>query len=298
MRCDTMADVMRIPFVKGHGTENDFVLIPDYDGELTLTPEQTTYLCHRRAGIGGDGLIRVVRTRSVDEVAHLADEAEWFMDYRNADGSLAEMCGNGTRVFAEYLRSMGLETGETIRIATRAGVKKLAKVPHGWAVDLGLWRFSRADEAENRGMDSVVQIQGAPEPLPAVSLNLGNPHTVVVLPKSVHLDALDLSFAPQVDPVPEHGSNVEFVHAIELGHISMRVHERGSGETRSCGTGAAAAALATWWWAGKPAHQLDWTVDVRGGRLGVHIGAAEVALSGPAVLVASGEVDVPQAYRD
>ncbi|MBY9045626.1 hypothetical protein K7460_30475, partial [Pseudomonas fluorescens] len=130
-------------------------------------------------------------------------------------------------------------------IATRAGLKEMVAVPHGWAVDLGQWRLARAEEAERRGMDSVVQVHGSPDPLPALSLDLGNPHTVVALPPSVHLSALDLSDAPHIDPHPEQGSNVEFVHAIEHAHIGMRVHERGSGETRSCGTGAAAAALAT-----------------------------------------------------
>ena len=286
----------RIHFTKGHGTQNDFVLVPDESGELDLTPEQVAYLCHRHAGVGADGVIRVVRTANVPEVAHLAPQATWFMDYRNADGSLAEMCGNGTRVFAEYLRSRGLVSGDEgapFVIATRAGLKEMVAVPHGWAVDLGQWRLARAEEAERRGMDSVVQVHGSPDPLPALSLDLGNPHTVVALPPSVHLSALDLSDAPHIDPHPGHGSNVEFVHAIEHAHISMRVHERGSGETRSCGTGAAAAALATWWWGGQPADQVDWRVDVLGGTLGVHIKGDEVALSGPAVLVADGEVDLP-----
>ncbi|WP_312292983.1 diaminopimelate epimerase [Dermacoccus nishinomiyaensis] len=287
----------RIHFTKGHGTQNDFVLVPDESGELDLTPEQVAYLCHRHAGIGADGVIRVVRTANVPEVAHLAPQARWFMDYRNADGSLAEMCGNGTRVFAEYLRSRGLVSGDEgapFVIATRAGLKEMVAVPHGWAVDLGQWRLARAEEAERRGMDSVVQVHGSPDPLPALSLDLGNPHTVVALPPSVHLSALDLSDAPHIDPHPEQGSNVEFVHAIEHAHIGMRVHERGSGETRSCGTGAAAAALATWWWGGQPADQVDWRVDVLGGTLGVHIKGTEVALSGPAVLVADGEIDLSQ----
>ena len=288
-----MEHVIRIPFTKSHGTENDFVLIPDADGQLDISPAQVEYLCNRRAGIGGDGLIRVVRTAHVEEFRHLADQAEWFMDYRNADGSIAEMCGNGTRVFAEYLREKGLVTTDTLSIATRAGVKRMAKVPLGWGVELGTWRLSRAEEAERRGMDSVVQVHGAPEPLPALSLDLGNPHTVVALPRGVRLSDLNLEGEPHVDPRPEFGTNVEFVHAIEPGHISMRVHERGSGETRSCGTGAAAAALATWWWGGQPADQLDWTVDVLGGRLGVHIRGDDVALSGPAILIADGEVQLP-----
>ena len=284
----------RIPFTKGHGTQNDFVLVPDHDGTLDLSVDDVAFLCDRRAGIGGDGMIRVVRTAAVPEVAALAGAAEWFMDYRNADGSLAEMCGNGTRVFAEYLRSRGLVASEQFAIATRAGVKEMVAVPHGWAVELGQWRLAREEEAERRGMDSVVQVHGSPDPLPALSLDLGNPHTVVALPPSVHLGSLELHEAPHVDPHPEHGSNVEFVHAIEHAHISMRVHERGSGETRSCGTGAAAAAIATWWWGGKPEGQLDWKVDVLGGTLGVHIKGDEVALSGPAQLVADGEVDLPQ----
>lgn len=166
-------------------------------------------------------------------------------------------------------------------------------MPNGWAVDLGAWRLAREEEAERRGMDSVVQVHGAPDPLPALSIDVGNPHTVVALPPSVQLDALVLQDAPHVDPAPEQGSNVEFVRAIEHGHISMRVHERGSGETRSCGTGAAAAALATWWWGGQPADQVDWRVDVLGGTVGVHIKGQEVALSGPAQLVTDGEIDVP-----
>lgn len=283
----------RIPFTKGHGTQNDFVLVPDHDGTLDITAEQVAFVCNRHAGIGADGLIRVVRTAAVSEVAHLADEAEWFMDYRNADGSVAEMCGNGTRVFAEYLRARGLAEGDTFSIATRAGTKEMVAMPNGWAVDLGQWRLAREDDAERRGMDSVVQVHGAPDPLPALSLDLGNPHTVVALPPSVHLSALGLGEAPHVDPKPGQGSNVEFVHAIEHAHISMRVHERGSGETRSCGTGAAAAALATWWWGGKPQDQLDWRVDVLGGTVGVHIKGDEVALSGPAELVADGEIELP-----
>lgn len=288
-----MGVVRRISFTKGHGTKNDFVLVPDFDGQLEITPRQVAYLCDRQAGLGADGLIRVVRTAAVPEVAQLADRAEWFMDYRNADGSVAEMCGNGTRVFAEYLRSQGLAAGDRFAIATRAGIKELVAVPHGWAVDLGQWRLARADEAKARGMDSVVQVHPVPDPLPGLSIDMGNPHTVVALPPGVALNALDLDRAPQVDPHPEHGTNVEFVHPIEHAHISMRVFERGSGETLSCGTGAAAAAIATWWWGGQPADQVDWRVDVRGGTLGVHIKGSEVALSGPAILIADGEVELP-----
>lgn len=286
--------VTTIDFVKGHGTQNDFVLVPDIEGRLDLTPRAVTYLADRRAGIGGDGVIRVAPLSAApDDVREQSPDARWFMDYRNSDGSVAEMCGNGTRVFARYLLEQRLETSDTFTIATRAGRKEITVVADGFATDLGQWRLAREVEANERGMDSVVQVVGAPDPLPALSLDLGNPHTVVALPTSIDLGALDLHIAPKVDPRPEHGTNVEFVRAIEHAHISMRVHERGVGETRSCGTGAAAAALATWWWGGRPADQLDWIVDVPGGRLGVHIADDKVALSGPAELVASGTVKLP-----
>ncbi|GAB3585260.1 diaminopimelate epimerase [Calidifontibacter terrae] len=283
-------------FVKGHGTQNDFVLVPDLDGSRDLSLRQVAFLADRRAGIGGDGVIRVAPISAAPtEVRDASPAARWFMDYRNSDGSAAEMCGNGTRVFAAFLIEEGLETADTFAIATRAGQKQITRVADGFATDLGPWRLSREVEANERGMDSVVQVIGAPDPLPALSLDLGNPHTVVALPTQFDLSGLDLTTAPRVDPTPEKGTNVEFVRAIEHGHISMRVHERGVGETRSCGTGAAAAALATWWWGGQPADQLDWIVDVPGGRLGVHIAADQVALSGPAELVARGTVTLPDA---
>src|SRR5580765_7589073 len=98
-----------LPFVKGHGTENDFVLIPDLAGQWRLSAAQVAAMCDRRAGIGGDGILRVVPTDVEPDAAPYRDAARWFMDYRNADGSIAEMCGNGIRVFARYLVDAGLE---------------------------------------------------------------------------------------------------------------------------------------------------------------------------------------------
>lgn len=280
-----------IQFAKGHGTRNDFVLVPDPDGVVTLEDRDVAYLCDRRSGIGGDGLIRVTRAKHVGDAPAEIDPEVWFMDYRNADGGLAEMCGNGTRVVAQWLTEAGLVDGG-FDLGTRGGVKRIRSVPGGFAVDLGSWRLARPEAAAERGMDSVVQVVGAPDAFPALSLDLGNPHTVVALPPEVDLSDLDLGTTPQVDPPPEHGTNVELVRAKDAGHIAMRVHERGVGETQSCGTGAAAAALATWWW-GQPADQLDWRVDVPGGTVGVHINGDRVTLSGPAVIVGSGEVTLP-----
>lgn len=288
-----MARMPTVDFVKGHGTMNDFVLVADPDGALSLTAADIGFLADRHAGIGGDGVIRVTRTASVADAPADIDPQLWFMDYYNADGSAAEMCGNGTRVFARYLVEHGLASGPSFDIGTRAGVKRIDLVGDGYSTDLGTWSLSRADEAAERGMDAVVQVVGAPDALPALSLDLGNPHTVVALPPSVDLGTLDLQRAPRVDPRPHDGTNVEFVRALGPGHISMRVFERGVGETLSCGTGAAAAALATWWWSGQSPDELAWVVDVPGGRLGVRIAGDRVSLSGPAALVADGRVSLP-----
>ena len=284
-----MAD--QTAFTKGHGTENDFVLVPDLEGTHELTAAQVAWLADRRAGVGGDGVIRVVPTAAASdpEVAAQASQARWFMDYRNADGGLAEMCGNGTRVFAAYLRREGLETADEFAIATRAGVKVVRfEGADLIAVNLGAWRLAQPVIAESEGFDALVHLDGH-APLSALSLDLGNPHTVVALPEGIDLDSLNLHRPPVVNPAPPHGTNVELVRPLGSGHIRMRVHERGVGETRSCGTGAAAAALATRFWAGGQGD--TWLVDVPGGRLRVRaLPGQEVELAGPAVLVADGSV--------
>src|SRR6185295_10364202 len=118
-----------IHFTKGHGTGNDFVLFSDPDGEVDLSAAQVAAICDRHFGVGADGILRAVRSRSIPEgAAALAEDAdaEWFMDYRNADGSIAEMCGNGIRVFTRFLIESGLaelQPGETLPIGTRSGVR-------------------------------------------------------------------------------------------------------------------------------------------------------------------------------
>ncbi|AKT52189.1 diaminopimelate epimerase [Arsenicicoccus sp. oral taxon 190] len=289
-----------LPFTKGHGTENDFVLVPDPDGALSLGPGEVAWIADRRAGVGGDGVIRVVPTAAADEpaVREQAGEAAWFMDYRNADGSVAEMCGNGTRVFAAYLRREGLETGSDFAIATRAGTKRVQvrtteAGEAAYAVDLGPWRLSVPEVAAADGSDALVKVDDH-EAVPGLSLDLGNPHTVVMLPAGRELAELDLTRAPLVQPVPPEGTNVEFVQLLGPGHVRMRVHERGVGETRSCGTGAAAAALATRWWAGARGTGDVWRVDVPGGTVWVRpLPGDRVELSGPARLVADGTLVLP-----
>jgi len=287
-----MADLLT--FVKGHGTENDFVLVPDLEGVVGLSAEVAAALADRRAGIGGDGVIRVVPTDAADEqaVRDQAPHARWFMDYRNADGSLSEMCGNGTRVFAAFLRREGLETADEFAIATRAGVKHVRVDGEHYAVDLGPWRLSGGDAAERDGFDALVHLDKG-DPYSALSVDVGNPHTVVALPEQVDLDGIDLTRAPVVRPEPAHGTNVELLRPMGPGHVAMRVHERGVGETRSCGTGACAAAIATSFWAGSLDTGATWLVDVPGGRLTVRLLPDHgVELAGPALLVADGTVDV------
>lgn len=282
-------------FTKGQGTGNDFVLFADPEGDTELTPSQIAAVCDRRFGVGADGLIRAVRSRNLDAgaaaVAESADAA-WFMDYWNADGSVSEMCGNGIRVYTSYLLDQGfieLPPGGEVAIGTRAGVRRVRRASDGFQADLGVWQLT--------GDDPLVRAKSLPVARPGLGISVGNPHVVVALADDEELDGLDLGYVPILDPVPAAGANVEFVVPADplvedgVGRIRMRVHERGSGETLSCGTGAVAAALAVRHWAGAGAPD-DWRVQVPGGTLGVRMFDAEdgehVALSGPAELVFDG----------
>lgn len=282
-------------FTKGQGTGNDFVLFADPEGDLELTPEQIRAVCDRRFGVGADGVIRAVRSSNLDAGADaLAEDAAavWFMDYWNADGSVSEMCGNGIRVYAAYLLDQGLaelpDGGELV-IGTRAGVRHVRRAGGGYQADLGVWRLA--------GGEPLVRAKNLPVARPGLGIDVGNPHVVVALADEAELEGLDLGYLPVLDPEPEAGANVEFVVPADplvedgVGRIRMRVHERGSGETLSCGTGAVASALAVRHWAGAGAPDA-WRVQVPGGVLGVRMVSApdgeHVSLSGPAELVYDG----------
>lgn len=281
-----MTSFREVPFVKGHGTENDFVIIPDLDGQLELTVEQVRWLCDRRRGLGADGVLRVVRTE------HMADEAgpwgvaEFFMDYRNGDGSLAEMCGNGARVFVRYLHAAGLITRPEAVIGTRGGLRSCVIEDDGnITVDMGA--------ANQPSLEPTVHLGGSS--WPATAVLVPNPHAVAFVDDLVALG--DLHQAPVVGPDGAYpdGANVEFVVPRGHRHVAMRVHERGVGETRSCGTGACAVA-----WAARRRLEPDavgettYRVDVPGGAVMVTESAAGVLLlTGPAELVARGTVLIP-----
>jgi diaminopimelate epimerase len=267
---------MHLDFAKGHGTRNDFVLFADPDNLFELTDAQVAFLCDRRGGIGGDGILRAVRCARMP--GWEAEDERWFMDYRNADGSIAEMCGNGLRVFLRYLDEEGLVLGNEVTVATRAGLRTGRYLPDGRvAVTMGPARL---------GDEVVVGLGGSR--WPATAVDVGNPHAVCVVDAAA-LDELDLAHqAPAWEPADAfpNGVNVEFVVRTAPGRIRLRVHERGVGETESCGTGVVAAAAAM--------RDLDtYTVDVPGGTLEVDLGGEEAVLVGPAVIVARGTCTLP-----
>ena len=268
-----------IRFAKGHGTENDFVVLPDPDGDLDLTAARVAALCDRRRGLGADGLLRVVRWAALKDDAFPAEPGvEWFMDYRNADGGVAEMCGNGVRVYARWLERAGLlPGGPVLRLGTRAGVREVRFDGDDVAVDMGPARL---------GGDSTATVGS--HRFAGTAVDVGNPHLACVT--DVALDGLDLGAQPGYDAALfPHGVNVEFVTPLRDGEVAMRVHERGVGETRSCGTGTVAAVVAALRADGRDGG--DVAVQTPGGRLRVVVGDGTTVLQGPAVLVASGELD-------
>ncbi len=251
-------------FWKGHGTGNDFVLLLDPDGSLVLTDALVVALCDRRTGIGADGVLRVVRSdRVTDETVPAG--ATWFMDHRNADGTRPEMCGNGLRLFARFLVIEGMVSPGEVEIATRGGLKQVQVSDGDVTVDMG-----PAVIGEPVLVDDQV----------ATFVDMGNPHAVLPVRSvdalgELHPDRLDL--------------NVEYVERAGPAHLRMRVHERGVGETLSCGTGACAAVVADSL-AGGASRGTPVRLDVPGGTLTITWREdGHVLLQGPAVLVASGE---------
>jgi diaminopimelate epimerase len=293
-----------LKFTKGHGTGNDFVLFRDPDGEIVLTEAEYAFLADRHFGVGGDGVIRAVRSANIAEGRDLVasdPDAEWFMDYRNGDGSTAEMCGNGIRVFVAYLMAEGLvdlTQGDRIAIGTRDGVKDVQVASNeSFRVDLGRWKLGDGIVAP---AGAEITLDGVSGPHESIGISVGNPHVVTFVDDAT-LDGINLAQTPSITKPFATDVNLEFVAPLDplvddgIGRIRMRVHERGVGWTLSCGTGAAAAALATRHREG-PSAPSNWRVDVPGGSLGVQMFPAEdgehVSLSGPAELVFSGIIAV------
>jgi diaminopimelate epimerase len=272
----------RLDFVKGHGTENDFLIVFDPGDQRPLDAKLVTRMCDRRAGIGADGILRAVRHGD-----------RWFMDYRNGDGSIAEMCGNGVRVLARYLADFGhVERAGELVLDTLGGPKHVTFCSDGEiSVDMGPGRlgpFAQVEVSTNEGPVSIRNLK-------ARAVDMGNPHAVVLLddptpvvddPTSA-LSRFELTRQPRYDPADfPDGVNLELVTRIGRHRLAMRVYERGVGETRSCGTGACAVYLAALDASGE---QVPYTIDVPGGRLTLGLDEqGHVHLKGPAVLTATG----------
>jgi diaminopimelate epimerase len=280
-----------VRFTKGHGTQNDFVVLGDVDAELALTPAVVSALCDRRRGLGADGVLRVTTAGAAlaagvfDRVPDGVSSDDWYMDYRNADGSVAQMCGNGVRVFAHYLRASGLETRDEFVVGSLAGPRPV--VLH--AVDA-----THADVSVDMGKANLVgpgrAVVGG-RTFDGLAVDVGNPHLACVDPVLTPqaLAALDVAAPVSFDHAQfPDGVNVEVLTAPADGAVSMRVHERGVGETRSCGTGTVAAAVAALSYSGATIGTL--TVRVPGGNVVVTVTEATSYLRGPSVLVARGEL--------
>lgn len=278
-------------FAKGHGTQNDFVLLPDLDFELTLSPAAVAALCDRRRGLGADGVLRVTTAQAAQRAGLFEQLPEgvagenWYMDYRNADGSIAQMCGNGVRVFAHYLRASGLETRDEFVVGSLAGPRPVV---------LHHWDATNADVTVEMGkvnqLGTGEAIVGG-RPFAGLAVDVGNPHLACVDPDLTleELSVLDVGAPVSFDAAlfPE-GVNVEVLTAPVDGAVSMRVHERGVGETRSCGTGTVAAAVAALAYSGATTGSLD--VRIPGGEVAVTVTEASSFLRGPSILVAHGEL--------
>jgi len=254
----------------GHGTHNDFVLLYDPEDQFQISAEQVTRICNRASGVGSDGFIRMTKRAG-----------KWFMDYRNQDGSIAEMCGNGIRVMARYLVERGHQGEGIFAIDTRAGMKYLA-VPADEDISVNMGNVSEVYDE--------VTVRIGERSWKALHIDVGNPHAVLFVDDVNSIG--DLSTPPEVEGDYPDGVNVEFVSFLENGELAMRVFERGVGETQSCGTGTCAVALAATIHQGKRLPSR-WVINPPGGRLIVDIDSHNNAtLIGPAVLVKDIELDV------
>lgn len=278
-------------FAKGHGTQNDFVLLPDVECQVALSVPGVAALCDRRRGLGADGVLRVTTAGAalgsgvLERLPDGVGESDWYMDYRNADGSTAQMCGNGVRVFAHYLRASGLESRDEFVVGSLAGPRPVT-LHHVDATDADI----AVDMGKANKLGTGEAVVGGRR-FTGLAVDVGNPHLACADP-ALTVDALavlDVAAPVQFDAeqFPE-GVNVEVLTVPAGGLVCMRVHERGVGETRSCGTGTVAAAVAALATTGADTGVL--TVRVPGGDVTVTVTESTSFLRGPSVLVAHGEV--------
>ena len=262
----------RLRLTKHHALGNDFLVLVDPDGRHALDADLARRLCDRHRGVGADGLLRA---------GPGVDGADVTMEVRNADGGVAETSGNGIRCLAQAVVEAGVVPGPHLRVGTAAGLRRLTLTPGeapGAAtveVDMGPATLGEDKEAVPPGER-------------AKAVDMGNPHVVVLGPRP---DGSDLAaLAAKVVAGHVQGVNVELV-SVEPGgdELTMRVWERGVGETLACGTGACAAAAAAHHW-GLVGPRV--VVHQPGGDVQVELGAHSVTLTGPVQHVARVEVDL------
>lgn len=286
--------------MKAHGTGNHFVLLPDRDDALTLDAALTRALCDARTGVGGDGVIRIGAPR-------VPSQADVFMDYRNADGSVAEMCGNGVRCVAKVVLDRGWVEGDRVLVDTRCGVKAVDVVSRARGGRVGWVRVAMGSPTIGDPVDldasPLVDGHGSGQPLGAVApdavtaehrllrlttVGMGNPHAVVVVDDVARAPLARWAGLAADQPSFPHGVNVEVAAVVGPDVVEGRIHERGVGETAASGTGASAIAVA--------ACHLGLTgphvrVRLPGGDLICDWRDDGVSVTGPAEVVATGEID-------
>lgn len=303
-----------VSFAKGHGTQNDFLIFPDDLVSIELTESLVVAVCDRHRGLGADGILRVARAGKLVDAGVLTALPEgvkaddWFMDYRNSDGSIAEMCGNGVRVFAHYIaaiHSPDSVVDGTLRVGTRAGLRavSIGELSPGHAVvgvDMGQPEVLGLATAFIGSGSNALKFAG-------IGVDVGNPHLACVMPglNAAALAELELEAAGSVakpvradEAMFPNGLNLEIVTPLDASDsVSMRVIERGVGETRSCGTGTVAAAIAALADAGRTEGAV--TVKVPGGVVTVDVhkasnadGAFSATLTGPSVIHTLGDIEL------
>lgn len=277
-------------FTKMHGTGNDYVYVNCFQEKVTHPEEVSKFVSDRHFGIGADGLILILPS----------EKADFEMAMYNADGSRGEMCGNGIRCVAKYVYDYGLTDKTQISIDTLAGIKYLdlflkegrvsrVKVNMG-APCLAAAEIPVTADTE-QVIDAPIAVEGRTYHMTAVSM--GNPHCVIFVEEDVrklNLEAIGPAF--ENHPRFPRRINTEFVNVLDDGMLRMRVWERGSGETLACGTGACATAVAAIL-NGKTEQEV--TIHLLGGDLEIAWagGDAPVFMSGPAVAVFDGEIELP-----
>lgn len=279
---------MKLKFTKMHGCGNDYIYINCFDQQVDDPEKLSIRLSDRRFGIGGDGVILICPSQLADAKMRMF----------NLDGSEGKMCGNGVRCVGKYLYDHNMADKDEVSIETLSGIKVLKAYKENDEVVALRVDMQRAElEAEKipvifnqkRVINEPVEIDGKAYNITCVSM--GNPHCVLFCDD---VDGLNL---PEIGPKFENFElfperiNTEFIKVIDSKTLQMRVWERGSGETWACGTGACAAAVAAVE-NGYCKKGDDITVKLKGGDLIINYSDDTVYMTGPAVRVFEGEVDV------